>query len=68
MLTPERALGRGASWAMPDPQTIPQIQIGDAIYQGTAVLARSYRNMAGQHITRITLKDAILISDGSDDQ
>ena len=40
MLTPERALGRAASWTMPDPDTIPQIQIGDAIYQGTAVLAR----------------------------
>lgn len=67
MLTPERPLGRGATWTMPDPHTIPQIQIGDAIYQGTAVQVRNYRNLAGQHITRITLDDAILISDGTDD-
>ena len=66
MLTPERPVGRGATWAMPDPNTIPQIQIGDAIYQGTAVNARTYLNLAGQRITRITLADAILISDGTD--
>ncbi len=66
MQTPERQLGRGATWTAPDPRTIPQVQIGQAIYQGTAVQVRSYRNLAGQHITRITLSDAILISDGTD--
>ncbi len=66
MLTPERPVGRAATWSMPDPNTIPQVRIGDAIYQGTAVQVRTYLNLAGQRITRITLDDAILISDGTD--
>lgn len=66
MPTPERQLGHSATWTKPNNDTIPQIQIGDAIYQGTAVHVRSYRNMAGQHITRIQLEDAILIRNGDD--
>lgn len=66
MPKPERQLGRGATWAQPNRDTIPQVQIGEEIYQGSAVHVRSYRNLAGQHITRIHLEDAILIRDGSD--
>jgi len=65
MPTPESRLGQ-ATWTQPNPNTIPQVQLGETIWQGTAVHVQSYRNMAGQHITRIRLEDPILIRDGSD--
>lgn len=66
MPTPERQLGRTGAWHQPDQNTIPQVQIGQAIWQGTGLEVARYRNLAGQHITRVELVDAILIRDSND--
>ena len=46
------------------PGTIPRIQIGDEVYQGTRLTVTSYRDSAGRDVYHLTLVDAVLITEG----
>lgn len=59
------AVGRPADWYAPDSNTVPQVCIGDQVFEGSALRVQRFTTLGGRHVYRLELVDAILIEGGN---